>query len=111
MIKFYRDVFRSFGAMPIYEYQCQKCGEISEVFLTSGEKQPVRCSVCKGKLQKIISQSGFQFKGTGWYVTDYARKGKKDSSTHEEKSPPASTPAASAAPASESAPKEKDSKK
>lgn len=97
--------------MPIYEYQCQKCGEISEVFLRSNDKQPTRCSVCKGKLQKIISQSGFQFKGTGWYVTDYARKGKKDSSAHEDKSTPASTPATPSATASESAPKEKDSKK
>ena len=75
--------------MPIHEYQCQKCGEISEVFLRSGEKEPKMCETCDGRLKRIISHSGFQFKGTGWYVTDYARKGKKDPAATE--SPAASS--------------------
>ena len=79
--------------MPIYEYQCQKCGEISEIFLRTGEKAPKKCETCDGKLKRIISAAGFQFKGTGWYVTDYARKGKKDPAESE------STGAAPAVPA------------
>jgi len=66
--------------MPIYEYRCEQCGELSEVFLKSREPEPTTCPTCGGKLRKIISQSGFQFKGTGWYVTDYARKDKKANS-------------------------------
>jgi putative FmdB family regulatory protein len=64
--------------MPIFEYQCQKCDEVSEVFIKNGEPAPTKCESCGGKLKRIISPAGFQFKGTGWYVTDYARKGKKD---------------------------------
>lgn len=69
--------------MPIYEYQCQKCSEIAEVFLRSGEKEPKKCEVCDGKLKRLISNSGFHLKGTGWYITDYARKGKKDPAASE----------------------------
>lgn len=60
--------------MPIYEYQCQKCG-IFEVSQRIIEKPLGRCPTCKGKVKKLISNTSFQLKGTGWYVTDYARKG------------------------------------
>ena len=69
--------------MPIYEYQCQRCDKVTEVFLRSGEKEPKKCAECSGKLKRLISHSGFQLKGTGWYVTDYARKGKKDPAASE----------------------------
>lgn len=60
--------------MPIYEYQCQKCGVI-EVTQRITEKALVKCPTCKSKIKKLISNTSFQLKGTGWYVTDYARKG------------------------------------
>src|SRR5947208_15400224 len=61
--------------MPIYEYQCQKCGTF-EVTQRITEKPLGRCPTCKAKVRKLISNTSFQLKGTGWYVTDYARKGK-----------------------------------
>jgi putative FmdB family regulatory protein len=60
--------------MPIYEYQCQKCGQF-EVTQRITEKPLGKCPTCKGKVKKLISNTSFQLKGTGWYVTDYARKG------------------------------------
>ncbi len=60
--------------MPIYEYQCDQCGRIDEVFQKISEKPLTRCTHCSGKLHKLISQSAFHLKGTGWYVTDYAGK-------------------------------------
>ena len=63
--------------MPIYEYQCQKCGEHIEKRQSISE-EPLRvCEKCGGELEKKISLSGFQFKGAGWYVTDYAGKNGK----------------------------------
>ena len=61
--------------MPIYEFQCKKCGSQIEVYQKMNDKQPTRCKKCGGRLEKLISQTAFQFKGEGWYVTDYARKG------------------------------------
>ena len=60
--------------MPIYEYQCAKCGKTIEVIQKMSDKPLKKHEQCGGTLTKLISQSGFQFKGTGWYVTDYARK-------------------------------------
>jgi putative FmdB family regulatory protein len=60
--------------MPIYEYQCQKCGTF-EATQKITDKPLARCPTCKGKVKKLISNTSFQLKGTGWYVTDYARKG------------------------------------
>ena len=60
--------------MPIYEYQCQKCGTF-EVTQRITEKSLSKCPTCKNKVKKLISNTSFQLKGTGWYVTDYARKG------------------------------------
>jgi putative FmdB family regulatory protein len=60
--------------MPIYEYQCQKCGTF-EVTQRITDKALVKCPTCRGKVKKLISNTSFQLKGTGWYVTDYARKG------------------------------------
>jgi putative FmdB family regulatory protein len=62
--------------MPIYEYECTKCGEVEEVFQKFSEKPKTKCHHCSGKLHKLISQSTFHLKGTGWYVTDYASKSK-----------------------------------
>src|SRR5688500_4770504 len=61
--------------MPIYEYACQKCGTF-EMTQRITEEPLSKCPTCKGKVKKLISNTSFQLKGTGWYVTDYARKGK-----------------------------------
>ena len=62
--------------MPIYEYSCSKCGKTVEVIQKMSDKPLTNHGGCGGKLTKLISAAGFQFKGTGWYVTDYAGKGK-----------------------------------
>jgi putative FmdB family regulatory protein len=58
--------------MPIYEYTCRKCGAHLEVLQKISDKPLARHARCGGKLEKEWSRTGFQFKGTGWYVTDYA---------------------------------------
>ena len=65
--------------MPIYEYDCQNCGTV-EVTQRITEKPLSKCPTCKGKVKKLISNTSFQLKGTGWYVTDYARKGQNGES-------------------------------
>jgi putative FmdB family regulatory protein len=60
--------------MPIYEYECSKCGKIDEVLQKFSDKPLVRCKHCSGKLHKLVSHSSFHLKGTGWYITDYANK-------------------------------------
>lgn len=60
--------------MPIYEYQCPKCGTF-EVTQRITESPLRRCPTCKGRVTKLISSTSFQLKGSGWYVTDYAPKG------------------------------------
>ena len=62
--------------MPIYEYECTKCGNIEEALQKFSDKPLTRCGHCKGKLTKLVSQSTFHLKGSGWYVTDYANKSK-----------------------------------
>jgi putative FmdB family regulatory protein len=65
--------------MPIYEYECEKCGQIQEAIQKFSDKPLTVCRQCSGRLHKLISQSSFHLKGTGWYVTDYA--GKKSGTT------------------------------
>jgi putative FmdB family regulatory protein len=61
--------------MPVYEYECQKCGTFETTQRITDEPLS-KCPTCKGKVKKLISNTSFQLKGTGWYITDYARKGK-----------------------------------
>jgi putative FmdB family regulatory protein len=61
--------------MPIYEYACLKCGHHLEVMQKMSDKPLSRCPECKGKLEKQFSQTSFQLKGSGWYVTDYSKSG------------------------------------
>lgn len=60
--------------MPIYEYQCTKCGEVFEAFQKITDEPLSQCKFCKAKVEKLISHSSFQLKGSGWYLTDYARR-------------------------------------
>jgi putative FmdB family regulatory protein len=58
--------------MPIYEYKCDACKKVDEVLLRFSDPAPTECSFCgKGPLTKLISQTSFALKGSGWYVTDY----------------------------------------
>lgn len=61
--------------MPIYEYRCEKCGDF-EVTQRITEDPIGKCPTCKRKVKRLISNTSFQLKGSGWYVTDYARSGK-----------------------------------
>lgn len=58
--------------MPIYEYECTKCGKHHEIMQKITAKPLSECSECGGKMKKMISSSSFVLKGTGWYATDYA---------------------------------------
>lgn len=67
--------------MPIYEYECTNCGMVHEIIQKISDKPVIKCPKCAGKLQKLISQSAFHLKGSGWYATDYARKSNSASSS------------------------------
>ena len=60
--------------MPLYEYECTECGQVEEALQKFSDKPLKKCRHCSGKLRKLISNSSFHLKGTGWYVTDYAKK-------------------------------------
>jgi len=60
--------------MPIYEYECTKCGQLTEVWQKFSDPPLERCEACGGKMRKLISQSTFHLKGSGWYVTDYGSR-------------------------------------
>jgi putative FmdB family regulatory protein len=57
--------------MPVYEYQCKACGHVQEAFQKISEPALETCPRCNGSLKKLISQSAFHLKGSGWYATDY----------------------------------------
>ncbi|HEX8143979.1 MAG TPA: FmdB family zinc ribbon protein [Pyrinomonadaceae bacterium] len=69
--------------MPIYEYECKKCKAHMEVLQKMTDKPLTKCRRCGGRLEKQWSATGFQFVGSGWYVTDYA--GKKSEGGEEKK--------------------------
>ena len=63
--------------MPLYEYACDACGHRFEIIQKFSDGPPDACPACgKGPLQRLLSSPAIQFKGTGWYVTDYAGKGR-----------------------------------
>ncbi|HET7370741.1 MAG TPA: zinc ribbon domain-containing protein [Gammaproteobacteria bacterium] len=65
--------------MPIYEYECQACGEELEAWQKISDEPLKKCPACgKMKLQKLISAAGFRLKGGGWYETDFKSSGKKN---------------------------------
>lgn len=60
--------------MPLYEYRCQSCGRNQEVLQKMSDPPLKVCDVCGGEMKRLVSAPAVQFKGTGWYVTDYAKK-------------------------------------
>ena len=98
--------------MPIYEFECRKCKAHLEVFQKINDKHPVKCKKCGGRLEKLVSASAIQFKGSGWYVTDYAGNGRKAAEKAEkETSTPASDDKKSDKKTKESSPAKKTSEK
>jgi putative FmdB family regulatory protein len=89
--------------MPLYEYECDRCGHRVEKIQKFSDPPLETCEKCGGPVHKMQSAPAFQFKGTGWYVTDYAKSGKtgtdekkddkKDEKKNEKKAEPASSTA------------------
>ncbi len=77
--------------MPLYEYECTKCGHRFEVIRKFSDPHEKKCPICKGAVRKLLSAPAIQFKGTGWYITDYSRRGGRDpsSSSKDSKGKPA----------------------
>ena len=70
--------------MPIYEFECQKCKAHMEVLQKVSAKPPSKCAKCGGRLERVASAPAIQFKGSGWYVTDYAAKATKSDKSESE---------------------------
>ncbi len=70
--------------MPIYEYTCPRCGDF-EVMQRISEDSLEKCPTCGAKVAKLISRSAFHLKGSGWYITDYARNGANKNTAEETK--------------------------
>jgi len=64
--------------MPLYEYECSACGHHFEVIRKFSDPPEEKCPKCGGVVRKLQSAPAFQFKGTGWYVTDYAKSGQPE---------------------------------
>ncbi len=67
--------------MPLYEYQCKKCKHRFEKILKFSDKHISKCPECGGPVEQLLSAPAVQFKGSGWYVTDYAKKSSAPHST------------------------------
>jgi putative FmdB family regulatory protein len=92
--------------MPLYEYQCDACGFRFEVIQRFSDAPLESCQSCSGPVRKLLSPPAIQFKGSGWYITDYARKGmtggssssdSKDAKAADSASPDKTEPAAKSA--------------
>ena len=62
--------------MPLYEYECENCGHRFEVIQKFSDAPLTECPKCQGPVHKLLSSPAIQFKGSGWYITDYSSKGK-----------------------------------
>lgn len=70
--------------MPLYEYECDSCGRRTEMIQRVGAPPIGACEECGGEMKRLLSAPAFQFKGTGWYVTDYAKKSGSAGATNDE---------------------------
>jgi len=66
--------------LPLYEYECQKCGARFERIQKFSDPLLRTCEKCGGELERLVSPSALHFKGSGWYITDYARKSSSEPS-------------------------------
>ncbi len=95
--------------MPLYEYECEACGATFEVIQKFSDHSVDTCRTCGGKVRRLLSAPAIQFKGTGWYITDYARKGeggaeKEKAAADKEKAGAASTESGASSVAAPSTP-------
>jgi len=67
--------------MPLYEYLCKKCGHVFEKIVKFSDKPIKKCPECGGAVEQTISAPAVQFKGSGWYLTDYAKKSQSSASS------------------------------
>jgi len=67
--------------MPLYEYQCKKCGHRFEKIQKFSDPKIKKCPECGGAVEQLLSPPAVQFKGSGWYVTDYAKKSQAPASS------------------------------
>ncbi len=79
--------------MPIYEYECAACGRVEEAIQKFSDRPLTKCRHCSGKLHRLISQSAFHLKGSGWYADGYADKPRKNSKTSQGDKKPSAAPA------------------
>ncbi|MEW6325345.1 MAG: FmdB family zinc ribbon protein [Nitrospirota bacterium] len=93
--------------MPLYEYQCRKCGHRFEVIQKFSDAPVGQCPKCAGAVEKLLSvPGGLQFKGSGFYITDYVKKGEREKKKEAKTEKPAAKPdAAASSPSSDSAAK------
>lgn len=70
--------------MPLYEYECKKCGHRFERIQRFSDPLVKKCPECGGRVEQVLSAPAVQFKGSGWYVTDYAKKSSAGSSSKSE---------------------------
>lgn len=80
-----RPVEKEVAFVPIYEYQCEVCDHKFEVIQKISDRPIKKCVLCQGKVYKILSAPGLLFKGSGWYVTDYANPERKKAVEAEKK--------------------------
>lgn len=99
--------------MPLYEYQCTACGQRIEVVQRFSAAPLQECPQCGGRLNKLISAPALQFKGSGFYLTDYGRSGgrKAESSSDKGDAPKSEAPASESKPAADSKPAASTDKK
>jgi putative FmdB family regulatory protein len=77
--------------MPLYEYQCDNCAHRFEVIQKFSDAPIEVCPKCGGPVKKLLSSPAIQFKGTGWYITDYAKQGSRDSKDSKDHAPATSS--------------------
>ncbi|HEY1265205.1 MAG TPA: zinc ribbon domain-containing protein [Terriglobales bacterium] len=97
--------------MPLYEYQCRKCGHRFERIQKFSDPPMKKCPDCGGTVEQVISAPAVQFKGSGWYVTDYAKKGASSSSSDGDSSAKESAPKDAAKKDEKSKPEKKKTEK
>ena len=90
--------------MPLYEYECKKCGHRFEKIQKFSDEPIKTCPKCGGDVEKLISSPAVQFKGAGWYVTDYAKKGGSSKSSSSESTSSSSDTKSESKPAESSKP-------
>lgn len=95
--------------MPLYEYECDSCGHRFEVIQKFSDPLVEVCPKCGCKVEKLLSSPAIQFKGSGWYITDYARKDTSEQTSEKTSEKPAEPAKAAAPPDGKSSPSSSNS--